>query len=273
MEIKSLEWQRQEIIVDAPLYKEFDLTGVSNEDFAQFVLGSGSVDAYCIECEKMSVFSLGGVGYSIDEKAKQIPKYGIIPIKAVCARRAEKHSGKCPGELHVCFYRDGDKMTKIGQYPSKADLDFGSLDPIFSKELERELRSELGRAVGLRAHGIGIGSFVYLRRIFEKLIGEAHTSAKSDSQWDESAYEKARVPERIKMLRSHLPNRLVENAQMYGILSKGVHDLSEEECLHYFAIVQKGILMILKERHEEREHQNLVKDLKQQVDKVKQKQN
>jgi hypothetical protein len=154
-------------------------------------------------------------------------------------------------------------MIKIGQYPSKASIDLGDLAPIFTKELEPEFRRELGRAIGLRGHGIGIGSFVYLRRIFEKLIEEAHVSAKSENEWDESAYVKARVPDRIKMLKAHLPNRLVESAKLYGILSKGVHELSEEECLSHFDIVQKAILMILSERHEEREYRQLVKKLDQ----------
>jgi hypothetical protein len=38
---------------------------------------------------------------------------------------------------------------------------------------------EFGKAVGLGAHGVGIGAVVYLRRIIESLIEEAHQTAKS----------------------------------------------------------------------------------------------
>lgn len=271
MEVKPLKWQRQEIIIDSSLYAEFDLTEVSKENFAEFVLRKGTVNAYCPECKQQSVFNIEGAGYSFEEKTKQIPKYGIISIEAECPRSVENYSGKCGQKLYACFYRDGDKMTKIGQYPSKGDLDFGNLDPVFAAELESNLRRELGRAVGLRAHGIGIGAFVYLRRIFEWLLEEAHTNAKTDGQWDESAYVKARVPDRIKLLKEHLPNRLIETAKLYEILSKGIHELSEEECLAHFEIVQKAILMILKGRHENREYAKLVKDLNQQASTIKNK--
>jgi hypothetical protein len=143
------------------------------------------------------------------------------------------------------------------------------LDPIFSEELEPELRRELGRAVGLRAHGVGIGSFVYLRRIFEKLLEEAHGEAKKEVGWDESTYFNARVSDRLKLLKAFLPTRLVETAKLYEILSKGIHDLSEEECLNHFELVQKSILMILKERHEKREYEKLVKNLNQQAANIK----
>lgn len=256
----ELRDRAQEILVDAPLYAEFD---VIDDELGRFALyhNGGTVDAYCITCEQKSVFRIADsiVGMNYSEAMNKLHDQYIITMKAFCGR-----SG-CAGSLYVCFYRDliNKKMTKIGQYPSKASIDLGDMDPIFTKEMEPEFRRELGRAVGLRGHGIGIGSFVYLRRIFEKLIEEAHVVAMSESGWDESAYAKARIPDRIKMLKAHLPNRLVESTKLYGILSKGVHELSEEECLSHFDIVQKAILMILSERHEEREYRQLVKKLDQ----------
>jgi hypothetical protein len=258
--------KRVQEIVDAPLYEEFDLAGITDHEFGSFVFQIGTFDAYCRACEQNSVFGLIGRymwddpwSFTVEQLGKKLSDKVIITMRARCSR-----SG-CGGSLYFCFYRDHEnkKMTKIGQYPSKASLDLDGLDPIFTKELEPEFRRELGRAIGLRGHGIGIGSFVYLRRIFEKLIEEAHIAARLESGWDESAYAKARILDRIKMLKARLPNRLVESAKLYGVLSKGVHELSEEECLSHFDIVQTAILMILSERHEEREYRRLVKKLDQ----------
>ena len=105
------------------------------------------------------------------------------------------------------------------------------------------------RAIGLAAHGIGIGSFVYLRRVFESLVEEAHKSALSDAEaFDEVSYCKARMDDKIKMLKTHLPITLCENAKLYSVLSVGIHDLSEEECNKYFVIVRSGIELILNEK-------------------------
>jgi hypothetical protein len=51
--------------------------------------------------------------------------------------------------------------------------------------------------------------------------------------------------ERIELLKDELPEFLVENKAMYSILSKGIHELSEEECLTAFPILKVGIEIIL----------------------------
>ena len=57
--------------------------------------------------------------------------------------------------------------------------------------------------------------------------------------------EKARVAERIKMLQGYVPEMLIQNTTIYGILSKGIHELSEEECRKYFPVVKECIYQIL----------------------------
>ena len=49
----------------------------------------------------------------------------------------------------------------------------------------------------------------------------------------------------IKMLGGYLPEVLINNTTIYGILSKGIHELSEEECRKYFPVVKECIYQIL----------------------------
>ena len=53
------------------------------------------------------------------------------------------------------------------------------------------------------------------------------------------------MAERIKMLQRYLPEILIKNKTIYGILSKGIHELSEEECREYFPVVKECIYQIL----------------------------
>jgi hypothetical protein len=152
-------------------------------------------------------------------------------------------------------------VQKIGQYPSVADLSSTEIKR-YSKVLTPEDYSDLRRAVGLSAHGIGVGAFVYLRRIFERLIEEAHHTARQDSAWDENHFQQSRMPEKIGLLAPHLPDFLVENKALYGILSKGLHELSEDECLEYFSITQRGIELILEEQIATKEKNEKIKQTK-----------
>jgi len=135
----------------------------------------------------------------------------------------------------------------------------------YRKVLAPEDYNDLRRAVGLSAHGIGIGAFVYLRRIFERLIEEAHQTARQASAWDEERFQQSRMPEKIGLLALYLPSFLVENKSLYGILSKGLHELSEDECLQYFSIVQHGIELILEERITTKEKNEKIAQTKKDI--------
>lgn len=138
-------------------------------------------------------------------------------------------------------------MQKIGQYPSLADLNTYDVRQ-YSAVLSREDFKEFTKAIGLAAHGVGVGSFVYLRRIFENLVDAAYQIAKSDNGWDDEAYRSGRMAERIQLLAGYLPEFLVENRSIYKILSQGVHELTEQECLAAFPVVKMGIELVLDEK-------------------------
>ena len=42
-----------------------------------------------------------------------------------------------------------------------------------------------------------------------------------------------------------MPEILIKNTTIYGILSKGIHELSEEDCRKYFPVVKECIYQIL----------------------------
>lgn len=159
----------------------------------------------------------------------------ILVFQFVCSMNEDHH-------LDYIVLTTDNSMMKIGQYPSIADMTFPELDA-YKHVISKEDRKELGTAIGLYASGVGAGSYVYLRRILERLIYQAKKTA-GDTVNDEK-FRQAKVAERIKMLEGHLPEALTKNTVIYGILSKGIHELSEEECRKYFPVVKECIYQIL----------------------------
>jgi len=141
-------------------------------------------------------------------------------------------------------------IIKVGQYPSIADFHISEIKQ-YKKLLSTDKLKEFTRAIGLAANGVGIGSFVYLRRIFESLIEDAYTMCKNDGTVDEENYKKSRMDQKIALLSTHLPDFLVEHKAMYSILSKGIHELDEETCLIHFDSLRVGIEIILDEKLDE----------------------
>jgi hypothetical protein len=139
------------------------------------------------------------------------------------------------------------RMMKIGQLPSPADIAQGELRK-YARALDDKEFGELNRAVGLVTHKVGIGSFVYLRRILERLINQAATEGEAIKDFD-----RLRTTEKIAALGAQrLPEFLVRNAALHSILSKGIHELEEDECLAAFNACRVGIELILDEHIEKK---------------------
>jgi hypothetical protein len=161
-----------------------------------------------------------------------------------------------------------DSLAKTGQTPSLADLKTASIKR-YRKLLGEKVFRELSRAVGLNAHGIGIGAFVYLRRVLEAVIETAHAKAAQVTAWDEGAYQRARVAERVRILERYLPEPLVSNTHVYGILSQGIHTLEEEECLRLFQPIQLGVELILDEEIQRRDKEKKTKAARDALDSLR----
>jgi hypothetical protein len=130
-------------------------------------------------------------------------------------------------------------ITKIGQWPSLADMASAKFAE-YVKLISPDDLAELRRAVRLASHGIGIGAFVYLRRIFERLVQRAETAAGVQPAGQ-------RMDERIAALKGVLPEFVAKNQKFYGIVSKGIHELSEHDCIEAFPIVEAAVLLMLDE--------------------------
>lgn len=158
-------------------------------------------------------------------------------------------------------------IMKVGQFPSVADIHIGQIKK-YDKILDKPNLKEFTKAIGLAANGVGIGSFVYLRRIFENLVYDAYEVAKNDLEIDKDTFDHKRMDEKIKTLQGFLPPFIVEHNSIYGILSKGIHELSEEECLEYFDTMRASIEMILDQRVEQREKKKKEEDVQKRIDAI-----
>ena len=258
------------------LYDKMEINQKNIFELISLIGGEVRIQEYCTECKVNSVFTmnpimtvlsngyapqyvslseyllkfqhdLGIIKHSIEEKVNwkwkapltEEPTH-IFVFSFQCTMNP-KH------KIDYIVLAEGNCFKKIGQYPSVADLAFPELDT-YKKIISATDRREFGRALGLYASGIGAGSYVYLRRIFERMLMQAKEMA--GNTIDEEDFRKAHVDERITMLSNYLPNVLTGNPTIYGILSKGIHELSEEECLAYFPVLKECIQMILGEWEE-----------------------
>ncbi len=285
--------------LEVPLYTGFYVGSAYFKEVLRIEFFQGTLDAYCLQCGKESVFnseaSLPAVGVDGPTFYERRPdsleslfnkysyawfrsKRGLVrqelqayatedrmfSVQFACTRDAT--------HLLIFVFRvQGDEITKIGQSPSLADFQMQEIKK-YRKILGDSKYREFNRAIGLSAHGVGIGAFVYLRRIFEGLVEAARAEAAKKTDWDEEKqkqFEKSRWDEKILMLKDSLPSFLVENRVIYSILSKGIHSLTEEECLKHFEPLKLGIELILDEKIEEEEEAKKISRAKKDLDLIR----
>ncbi|MBV6640009.1 MAG: hypothetical protein KI791_04805 [Cyclobacteriaceae bacterium] len=242
------------------LYSKTEIGENDLESIFRTVYFSGKIDSYCPYCKRETV--LQGEPIRAKKKNSDINSYSdeIFAFEDFTKdygfdffrNKDFKLSFKCLREEYshrIYFYTrvEPDSIFKIGQNPSLAELTDSFVTRKYNKILSSDKISEFNKAIGLHTHGVGIGSFVYLRRIFESLIFETYDQVRESLGIVEDDFRSSRMNEKIALLKDHLPEYLVENKDIYGILSKGIHELDENFCKEVFPVIQDGLEFILEE--------------------------
>lgn len=246
---------------ETPLYNIVKWTEDDDTIIEDIICFDGKVDGPFIYCGKDTTYKRKGTPPPRYEMS-QILGFSRTLGLTLCCIRDEKH------EIEIFFntFPSEYAFLKIEQFPSIATLTKGEITKY--RKILGDKFTEFSRGVGLVSHGVGHGSFVYLRRVFEDLIEQAHQQARQTGGWTEDAYLKSRMDEKIELLKSFLPTFLVKNKVLYGILNKGIHELTEQECLDIFPVVKLGIELILYEKLKQKEQEEKIKQGEQLIGKV-----
>lgn len=269
----------EEFVFDIPLYHKIDASNGYNDIIKDLEQSNDviKVEGYNPIHKKESTFYLErGLGELLECSTSPYGPsddfyntYSTFILKELKVKSIVFKCQRYDDEITILVYHDYDNsiLIKVGQYPSVADIHIGQIKQ-YDKVLEKPTLREFTKAIGLAANGVGVGSFVYLRRIFEGLIYNAYNEAKEKDEIDVEEFEKQRMDEKIKTLHSYLPTFIVEHSSIYGILSKGIHELSEEECLEYFDTMRASIEMILDQRVELRKKQKKEEEVEKKINAI-----
>lgn len=247
MKGEPIDFNAQQIVFETPLYEIIKLTEGTARQFSElFNAGETKIDGYCVGCGRDSVFHSLSIfsGRNVDYDDLK----GIKVAKFFCARDkthiitifTEMDYQRDKADLDLAFH-------KIGQVPTHADIANGNLGE-FKSVLKGADRSEIIRANGLAAHGVNIGAFVYLRRVFERLIGRARLRMSNPPP--DADFTKLRMEEKISALSSVLPAFLVKNKKVYSVLSKGIHELDEDTCGKHYELMRMSIQLMLEQERD-----------------------
>jgi len=254
------------------LYEKFEIKSKTpNLVVRDLRLLAAKFDAYCNHCGKSTTWTasidqdLSNRAYQEDSAKAIFPSgrskagswMGNFRLHAHCSRNQSHTAAFYFETLSLDPKTEGGDfggtvaLVKVGQWPSLADFQIGGLAD-FEEGMSKSQRKEFVRAINTAAHGFSVAACVHYRRIFEGVIVEAKEKALAErGSGALPDFDRARTDEKIVALRDYLPPFMAEHPHLYGILSKGVHDLTEEECAAELPTLREAIEMIMLERVEE----------------------
>jgi hypothetical protein len=244
---------KHEFYFETPLYAS------TNIEELEAALFEGDVDAYSAKNGIETTYEIHNT--RVGDYYSDF--YSYLKVSLKCKRKNNDI-------LKYFVLLEKNAVIKVGQDPSLADIQFAEIGKKYDKYLSREDLKEFKRAIGLAANGVGVGSFVYLRRIFEKLISQTFNENKDNIACLPEQFITKRMVEKVEILKQFLPKQLVEMKLIYTILSQGVHELSEEECLSYFPALKLSIELILEEQIEIEKENARQKEVTQTILKITQ---
>lgn len=250
------------IIFQSPLYSKWkDEFQAEDEDGEletftishQIEVFNERIDLYCTKCQTYRVFATDR-GIYRDTRFVQTPHYEeIVENKPIFYKTFRCSANKEHRRLYG-FLIDDESIVKISEFPSKYDSIQNDLNK-YEKVLPKDKVSELAKAAQLESFGYSIASFLHYRRIFETIIFETFKNSKIIDKIEEPEYRKYRMEDKIGYIKDFLPEYFTANSFVYGVLSKGIHELSEQECSDYLPVVKEVIIFSLEEALEKRTHQ------------------
>lgn len=227
-----------------------------------------NINLYCKTCKSIQTFVLnvpffegknlyelprpksivsGGVSYKEDIK-------GFLFLDYICAN--------CNKERAIFVIKISDnKCEKVGQYPPldiSIPPEIKSLrDPIIEGLYKKGRISE--------NFSYGIGAYTYYRRIVELKIDELLEKIKEffpseERKVYEGILEKMKkernADKKINLVKDIITDEILSDNPLkllYSILSKGIHALSDEECLEYASTVRELLLLLIKKIESKKE--------------------
>lgn len=153
-------------------------------------------------------------------------------------------------------------LKKVGQNPSLSDFFSESVKRF--RPLLKKMNSHEDFSTGcyMYANGLGIGSYAYLRRVFEKLIMYTFKENEQFFNLESHEFNRLMMGDKVHKLKEYLPSFLTENNRnIYKLLSLGIHQLEEDECKKMFMVLKNAIEVILEEKMHNEEERKRKKEI------------
>lgn len=191
-----------------------------------------------------------------EKLSKEIPSFDGLLFS--CA--------KCREEAFYTIMCKDSRIMKVGQYPSFTELKEKRFLRYKNLKIINKHFPELKQSMKCVSQKMGIGAFAYLRRIYESLIVAKYNELPDGIKDPQHSFmDKLKAVESVEEV---IPKDLekIKN-RLYSVLSKGLHEYEEEECIELYSALLFAIESVLEVELLKKEHEIKVKHIIDEIEK------
>ena len=265
----------EDFITNERLYKKINLD--SNDVLKLSNMQESRIEEYCLNCQKVKTFVYSKCGSSDMKDISGGYSYNVIGLseygvggvshiqdepKESCYeiyKELDYYCAKCKERHEYFFTTNRHFIMKVGQNPSYTLVKGAELDKYKNLKSISKYFIEFKTSIDCYSQGKGIAAFVYLRRILENIIEKKYSKL---SLKDDGAIHFIDKFKEVQKVEEIIPKEFenVKN-QIYSVLSKGVHEYEEYECLELYEPVKIVIEEILDNQLREKERNKRLKEV------------
>jgi len=246
-----------------PLYKKF-LTSDFYDWTSLDDLPKPAIHMYCWRCDSDQTFNMVNEYWEVDYPSNSNSIGKTLRARYLCSACRESI------RLFFIHFLGSEKIVEKNEDGEDVERKVMAImkvgqNPPWNIQIDKELEKMLGehaeyyrRGLICESQSYGIGTYAYFRRITEDIIDELLESILELVEEDEKGQyrekleqvKKERVAEKkINLVKDLLPKSLQVDGvnplkELYGVLSQGIHDESDEECMEKAEAI-RGILVFL----------------------------
>jgi hypothetical protein len=239
---------------ESNLYQRFELKVSDKFEVSKFP----SVNMYCNVCKSNETFTFWyylNTSHELGTSSSGIiypkTKGEVFTLHYACAA-----CGKFLRVFVVKVSNNLDYIMKVGQYPG--------IDISIDKDIERSLGKHAAlfkQGLICETNGFGIGAYSYYRRIVEltidELLGDISELLDGDNKEKylealQKTKELQKTSDKIELVKDILPPVLIANGlnplgTLYKILSEGIHNKTDDNCINIANNIRIILLFLIKQ--------------------------
>lgn len=260
---KEIKEQLYDLLLNQGVYGK--INSVDFKTFDAVVDGKTmhSLDLYCPTCKADKTFVFNIIRSSDALGTSQIAVQGgwtyranIRDLTYVCPT--------CKKTVYFMLYYDGENIIKLAQYPTLFDVSRDQLKKYQKNQLiDKDSFKEIYKAEICASSGYYVAAYTYMRRVYETMLLSVFDQNKEEIGLTEDNFRKLHSDKKLEAIKDYLAIDDEIYLPLYGLLSAGIHAMTEEQCCEDYNVLKPILLDILAEQKAKKEKESKRKELKE----------